>query len=43
MFSLARQFKLLPSDILDMDGELLLLFMDYLNGFARGRAIKGDA
>ena len=43
VFSLSRQFKILPSQVLDMDGELLLLFLDYLNGFARGRAIKGEA
>ena len=41
VFSLARQFKILPSQILDMDGELLFLFLDYLNGFSRGREIKG--
>ena len=39
-FSLARQFKLLPSQILDMDGELYFLFIDYLNGYARGQEVK---
>ena len=42
VFSLSRQFKILPSSVLDMDGELLLLFVEYLNGYTRGREIRRE-
>ena len=40
MFSLSRQFKVLPDAILDMDADLYFLFMEYLGGFSRGREIQ---
>ena len=43
VFSLSRQFKILPDTILNMDGELFFLFTQYLNGFTRGREIKHES
>ena len=39
VFHLASEFHILPSAVLDMDGEIFLQFMEYLGGVSRGREI----
>ena len=41
VFQLARHYRVLPDQVLAMDGELYLQWREYLRGFARGQQIVG--